>query len=238
MHNIPVHVAIIMDGNGRWAKKQGLPRIVGHKRGVRIVKEIVETANDIGLRVLTLYAFSTENWKRPAIEVKVLMVLLRNFLKDELANLVKNNVRFSAIGQIERLPREVQEIVMLATKATSANAGLRLNVALSYGGRSEIVRAAQLLAKKCLSRELRIDDITEESFGAHLYTAGLPDPDLLIRTGGEHRLSNFLLWQLSYAELYVTEIQWPDFHRENFLGVLLEFQRRERRFGRISEQLK
>ena len=127
---------------------------------------------------------------------------------------------------------------MLATKATSANAGLRLNVALSYGGRSEIVRAAQLLAKKCLSRELRIDDITEESFGAHLYTAGLPDPDLLIRTGGEHRLSNFLLWQLSYAELYVTEIQWPDFHRENFLGVLLEFQRRERRFGRISEQLK
>jgi len=238
---IPRHVAIIMDGNGRWAKQRNLPRIMGHKAGVESVKNIVKSARELNLEVLTLYTFSIENWKRPSFEVQGLMTLLKTFLKSELQNLLDKNISLRCIGEIEKLPSDVQKILLQVIEDTARNAegkqGLILNLALSYGSRSEILRAARIMAEKCVSGQFDPEDISEKLFASHLYTAGLPDPDLLIRTGGESRLSNFLLWQLSYAELYITETMWPDFNAERFFEALKYFQGRERRFGQTSEQL-
>ena len=238
---IPRHVAIIMDGNGRWAKQRNLPRIMGHKAGVESVKNIVKSARELNLEVLTLYAFSIENWKRPSFEVQGLMTLLKTFLKSERQNLLDKNISLRCIGEIEKLPSDVQKILLQVIEDTARNAegkeGLILNLALSYGSRSEILRAARIMAEKCVSGQFDPEDISEKLFASHLYTAGLPDPDLLIRTGGESRLSNFLLWQLSYAELYITETMWPDFNAERFFEALKYFQGRERRFGQTSEQL-
>jgi len=214
---------------------------MGHKAGVESVKNIVKSARELNLEVLTLYAFSTENWKRPPFEVQGLMTLLKTFLKSELQNLLDKNISLRCIGEIEKLPPDVQKILLQVIEDTARNAegkeGLILNLALSYGSRSEILRAARIMAEKCVSGQFDPEDISEKLFASHLYTAGLPDPDLLIRTGGESRLSNFLLWQLSYAELYITETMWPDFNAERFFEALKYFQGRERRFGQTSEQL-
>ena len=238
---IPRHVAIIMDGNGRWAKQRNLPRIMGHKAGAESVKNIVRSARELNLEVLTLYAFSTENWKRPSFEVQGLMTLLKTFLKSELENMLANDISLRCVGEIEMLPPDVQKILKEVIQDTARDAeekpGLILNLALSYGSRFEIVRAARIMAEKCVSGQFDPDDFSEKLFASHLYTAELPDPDLLIRTGGEFRLSNFLLWQLSYAELYITETMWPDFNNEKFIEALKSFQSRERRFGQTSEQL-
>ena len=238
---IPRHVAIIMDGNGRWAKERNLPRIMGHREGSKSVSTIVRTARELNLEVLTLYAFSTENWKRPSMEVQGLMTLLKTYLKSELKNMLENNISLRCIGEIDNLPSDVKKILTKVIKETAQKAqespGLILNLALSYGSRSEIVRAARIMAEKSVSGQFCPEDFSEQLFAAYLYTAGLPDPDLLIRTGGENRLSNFLLWQLSYAELYITDTMWPDFNAESFMEALAEFQKRERRFGQTSEQL-
>jgi undecaprenyl diphosphate synthase len=239
---IPRHVAIIMDGNGRWAKQRNLPRIMGHRTGTKTVKNIVKTASELNLEVLTLYAFSTENWKRPSLEVKGLMALLKTYLKSELQNMVDNKISLRCLGEIEMLPQDVRKVLAKVIQETARNTddktGLILNLALSYGGRFEIVRAARAMAEKCVSGQFDPEDFSEDLFASHLYTAGLPDPDLLIRTGGQSRLSNFLLWQLSYAELYMTETMWPDFSEERFFEALKDFQSRERRFGQTSEQLR
>ena len=238
---IPRHVAIIMDGNGRWAKQRNLPRIMGHKVGTESVKNIVETARELNLEVLTLYAFSTENWKRPAMEVKGLMTLLKTYLKAEIKNMLENDISLRCIGEIENLPPDVQTILNRAIRETAPKTDVQpsliLNLALSYGSRSEIVRAARIMAEKCVNGQFEPEDFSEQLFASHLYTGGLPDPDLLIRTGGEARLSNFLLWQLSYAELYITETMWPDFRDEKLIEAIREYQSRERRFGQTSEQL-
>jgi len=233
----PAHVAIIMDGNGRWAKQRGLPRPVGHREGVESVRAMVSAAPDLGIKVLTIYAFSTENWKRPPLEVQALMGLLKVFLQGELASLHQNGVQVRCIGQIERLPVGVRKILQQAIRQTTGNTGLILNLALSYGGRAEITGAARQLAAECCAGTLKPEEISEELLAARLYTVGLPDPDLLIRTGGESRLSNFLLWQLSYAEIYITETLWPDFRKEQLLAALTDFQGRQRRFGRTPEQV-
>ena len=238
---IPRHVAIIMDGNGRWAKQRNLPRIMGHKAGAESVKNIVRSARELNLEVLTLYAFSIENWKRPSFEVQGLMTLLKTFLKSELENMLTNDISLRCVGEMEMLPPDVQkilkEVIQTTARGTEEKPRLILNLALSYGSRFEIVRAARIMAEKCVSGQFDPDDFSEKLFASHLYTAELPDPDLLIRTGGEFRLSNFLLWQLSYAELYITETMWPDFNNEKFIEALKYFQGRERRFGQTSEQL-
>lgn len=233
----PEHVAVIMDGNGRWAKQRGMPRAVGHRQGVESVRAIITAAPELGIKVLTIYAFSTENWKRPALEVQALMGLLKTFLKGELAALNENGVRIRCIGQRDRLPDEVRTILEEAIARTSDNTGLVLNLALSYGGRAEITAAARKLAEECRAGRLHPEEISEEMLSAHLDTAGLPDPDLLIRTGGESRLSNFLLWQLSYAEIFITETLWPDFRKEQLQIALDDFRGRQRRFGRTPEQV-
>src|SRR5210317_56663 len=238
---IPRHVAIIMDGNGRWAKQRNLPRIMGHKKGTECVKNIVKTARELNLEVLTLYAFSTENWKRPSFEVQGLMTLLKTYLKSQLQDMLDNNISLRCLGEIEMLPKDVQKVLTKVIQETARNAeekpGLILNLALSYGSRSEIIRAARIMAEKCIKGQFDPEDYSEQLFASHLYTGGLPDPDLLIRTGGEARLSNFLLWQLSYAELYITETMWPDFKGESFIDAIRDYQNRERRFGQTSEQL-
>lgn len=233
---LPRHIAIIMDGNGRWAQQQGKPRIMGHRAGVKSVQEIVRATRKLGIGVLTLYAFSTENWKRPPLEVQALMGLLKSFLESELSTMVRNDVSLRFLGQIERFPTEVREILERVIRETAGNSGLILNLALSYGGRSEITQAVQEIARKCVAGTLIPDAIDLSVVEQHLYTAGLPDPDLLIRTGGEARLSNFLLWQASYAELYFTEILWPDFKKNNLLQAISDFQKRQRRFGKTGEQ--
>ena len=234
---LPRHVAIIMDGNGRWAEQRGLPRAMGHKTGVESVREIVEAAGKLKIETLTLYAFSTENWRRPAMEVQALMTLLRAYLENQLAHMLEKGVRLRCSGQIDRLPKDVQTLLQKAIDKTAANRGLILNLALSYGGRGEIVRAAQRLAQQCLNGSLQPDAITEERLGGELYTAGLPDPDLLIRTGGESRLSNFLLWQSTYSELYFTPILWPDFREPQLIDALKNYQGRQRRFGQTGAQV-
>ncbi|MEJ2690164.1 MAG: isoprenyl transferase [Deltaproteobacteria bacterium] len=234
---IPSHIAIIMDGNGRWAKRRGLIRLMGHKAGIDSVRDVVEACNKLGVKVLTLYAFSTENWKRPTDEVNGLMELLRTFLQKELANMLRNNIRLKSIGQIERIPAAVREVLIDAIERTATNDGLVLNLALSYGSRNEITAAARRIATLAVEKKIEPANITEELFAAHLFTAGLPDPDLLIRTGGEYRLSNFLLWQLSYAELYVTDIAWPEFREKQLREAILSYQRRQRRFGRTGDQV-
>lgn len=235
--NIPTHVAIIMDGNGRWAQNRKLPRPVGHKHGVESVQNIVRTAANLGVKVLTLYAFSTENWKRPALEVQALMGLLKTFLQSELKTITDNNVSLRCLGQKERLPEEVRQVLDNAIEQTVDNDGLILNLALSYGGRNEIVRAVQQIADECRHGQITPEEIDDNLISDNLYTAGQPDPDLLIRTGGESRLSNFLLWQLSYAEIYITDTLWPDFRENDFITALTNFQKRQRRFGKTPNQV-
>jgi len=235
--SIPRHVAIIMDGNGRWAKRQGKPRLFGHKNGVNSVQEIVECAGDLGVEVLTLYAFSTENWKRPADEVGGLMGLLKIYLQKELTKMVKNSIRLTCIGDITKLPKDVREVLENTMSQTANNTKLTLNLALSYGGRAEMIRAIQQISDEVCNGDLDASAIDESLIDSHLYTADLPDPDLLIRTGGEARLSNFLLWQASYAEIYFTDTMWPDFRRDAFCKAIEEFQSRERRFGKTSAQV-
>ena len=230
---LPRHVAIIMDGNGRWARQRHLPRIEGHRAGADSARIIIRTAGEIGINFLTLYAFSVENWNRPKEEVDALMKYLVHYLKTETPELNKNNVRLEVIGQIYRLPEVVQEHLKKTIATLSRNTGLTLIMALSYGGRTEIVDAVRSLAKKVKSGELDPVDINEQIFAQHLYTHNLPDPDLLIRTSGEMRVSNFLLWQISYTELVVTPTLWPDFRKPQFFAALEEYNRRHRRFGGI-----
>ncbi len=234
---LPRHVAIIMDGNGRWARRRKKPRLYGHKVGADSVRDIVETCREIGIRYLTLYAFSSENWQRPDQEVSGLMSILKRYLESELPRMQKNDIRLISIGNRERLPEGVREVLNKTIAETAGNAKLTLNLALSYGGRDEMVRAVKNIGRLCREGSLSVDEISERTITEHLDTASLPDPDLLIRTGGESRLSNFLLWQLSYAEIYFTEIMWPDFRREKFLQALHDYQARERRFGQTGEQL-
>jgi len=234
---VPSHVAIIMDGNGRWAEKRHKPRLAGHRAGVDSVRLVVETAREIGVRHLTLYAFSTENWQRPPTEVKGLMKLLRTYLESELRTMLKNDVRLFCLGQQERLPKDVLRVLNTVMEETAGCAGMTLNLALSYGGRNEMMRAVRALAAQCVSGEFDAQSLSEEMLNNRLDTAGQPDPDLLIRTGGEHRLSNFLLWQLSYTELYFSDIQWPEFRREQFLEAIAVYGRRQRRFGKTGAQL-
>lgn len=230
---LPRHVAIIMDGNGRWAKARGLSRIEGHRRGANSVRTIIETAGELGIGYLTLYAFSSENWSRPKPEVDALMGFLSEFIKKETKRLKRNRVRLRTIGQIERLPLKAQRDLAAAREELESGDGLTLVVALSYGSRAEIVEATRSLAQKCRDGELEPQAIDEALVSAHLQTAEFPDPDLLIRTSGEMRISNFLLWQISYAELVITETLWPDFGQQAFLESLEEYARRERRFGGI-----
>ncbi len=235
---IPTHVAIVMDGNGRWAKKLKKPRLYGHKVGADSVRDIVETSAEIGIRYLTLYAFSSENWNRPESEVSGLMNILKSYLVSELSRMEKNNIRLWCLGNAERLPVNVRKVLDESIERTSKNDGLTLNLALSYGARDEICMAVRSIAEQCRDGHLRVEDIDHESIANRLYTRGQPDPDLLIRTGGEARLSNFLLWQASYAEIYFTEVMWPEFRRTVFLQAIQDYQKRERRFGKTGDQLK
>ena len=231
--NLPKHVAVIMDGNGRWALRRGLPRVLGHKKGAETVRRVVELCRKMGISVLTLYAFSDENWGRPKQEVGFLMDMLGNFLKTELGAMKANDIRFRTIGRTHRLPASVQKWISKAASETSGNSGMVLNLALSYGGRGELIDAI----KRMRESNGADDGLTEEAFAAHLDTAGLPDPDLIIRTSGEKRISNFLLWQAAYAELYFTDILWPDFNERELLFALLDYQGRQRRFGLTEEQV-
>jgi undecaprenyl diphosphate synthase len=231
--SLPAHVAIIMDGNGRWAKARHLPRVEGHRQGAESVRAVVRAAGEAGIKYLTLYAFSVENWNRPKDEVDTLMKYLARYLKNEIGELNRNNVRLEVIGQIYRLPEFVQEQLKRTAAALSKNNGLTLILALSYGGRTEIIEAVRSIASKVQTGELEPAEITEEIFSQHLYTKHYPDPDLLIRTSGEMRVSNFLLWQISYTELVVTPTLWPDFRKPQLLEALEEYARRHRRFGGI-----
>ena len=226
---LPRHVAIIMDGNGRWAAIRHLPRVEGHRAGIESVRTTVETSARLGISVLTLYAFSVENWKRPDTEVSALMGLLRHYLRLELKTLLRNNIRFHVIGQRDRLSPEVRQELQSAEANTAANTGMIFNIALSYGGRAEIVDAA----RRAIREGIGADDLDENAFGSLLYTAGQPDPDLLIRTSGEMRVSNFLLWQIAYAEIWVTEALWPDFRIRHLLEAVIDYQKRDRRYGAI-----
>lgn len=229
---LPAHIAIIMDGNGRWAKRRNLPRVAGHKAGIEPVRITVETCARLGLKALTLYAFSVENWKRPRAEVEMLWRLLRLYLRAELPDMARNDIRFTAIGRTHALPDFVRAELEETVRATAGNRGLQLNLAINYGGRAELVDAVKSLIDDSRRREITID---EEAIAARLYTAGTPDPDLLIRTSGEMRVSNFLLWQIAYSELYVTETLWPDFNRTDLLRAILDFQKCDRRFGGLGD---
>lgn len=231
--NLPAHIAIIMDGNGRWARKRLLNRINGHRKGIDAARETVKSCREIGIKCLTLYTFSRENWNRPVAEVHLLMRLLESHLKDEAEMMVENNIRFKAIGRIRDLPDGVRRVVDDIEARTAHNTGMVLHLALSYSGREEIVNAARELAVKVSHGVITPDDITEELFQRHLYTAGSPDPDLLIRTSGEERISNFLLWQLAYTEICITDVLWPDFTRKDLEAAILDYQKRERRFGLV-----
>ena len=226
---LPAHVAIIMDGNGRWAAQRHLPRVEGHRAGIDSVRDTVATAARLGIRVLTLYAFSIENWKRPVTEVSTLMLLLKRYLRSELNTLLRNDIRFRVVGRMEELAPDIQAELSMAMDRTASNAGMLFNIALNYGGRAEIIDAA----RRAIQSGISPDALDEQRFSSFLYTAGQPDPDLLIRTSGEMRVSNFLLWQIAYAEIYVTETLWPDFRRQHLLEAVLAYQKRERRYGGI-----
>lgn len=234
---IPEHVAVIMDGNGRWAKRRGFSRLKGHREGINSVRAVVEACGEIGVKVLTLYTFSRENWRRPKSEVAGLWRLLIQTVRREVPELKKNNVRLKMIGILADLPMSVREGVKYAMNELKNNDGLIVNLALNYGSRTEIVHAVQRIAEKTANGEIKPDKIDEQVFSQHLYTAGLPDPDFVIRTSGEKRISNFLLWQIAYAELYITEVLWPDFRKKEFFEAIIDFQQRERRYGMVSEQL-
>ena len=235
--NLPQHIAIIMDGNGRWAKKKLLNRISGHIKGVDAVREVVTACRELGIKILTLYAFSIENWKRPKEEVSALMALLKEYLLKEVQEMFKNNIRLCIVGRIEDLPQDVQQTIHETIARTERCDGMILNLALSYGGRSEILHAVQGILSDIQNHKLKPEEITFQRFSRYLWTRGLPDPDLLIRTSGEFRISNFLLWQIAYTELYVTDTLWPDFDRQELLKAVADYQSRERRFGMTSEQL-
>src|SRR4051794_37425234 len=230
---LPRHIAVIMDGNGRWAKSRNLPRVEGHRSGIASVREIVETAARMELKVITLYAFSVENWKRPRLEVATLMMLLKEYLRKELATLMENNIRFTPIGRIEGLDPSVQRELRYAQEKTAANGGLLFQIALNYGGRAEIVDTVISILSTLREREMSDAVIDEDFFAAHLYTANINDPDLLIRTSGELRVSNFLLWQIAYAEIHVTKVLWPDFRKRHLYEAIIDFQSRERRYGGV-----
>lgn len=238
LKTIPRHVAIIMDGNGRWAKRRGLPRVMGHREGVKRVREIVTAARELGIEVLTLYAFSQENWKRPTTEVSALMELLQTYLVNQLNEMLTNRISLRAMGDLDRLPPQVRKTLDETVERTAANTEMVLNLALSYSGRYEIACAARAIARDCIDGRLDPDNIDEKLFSKYLFTAEYPDPELVIRTSGEKRLSNFLLFQAAYSELYITPVLWPDFNRHEFVKALIDLQSRERRFGMTSEQLK
>ncbi|MBN3870177.1 MULTISPECIES: isoprenyl transferase [unclassified Nostoc] len=230
---LPQHVAVIMDGNGRWAKRQGLPRIMGHKRGVDALKDLLRCCQDWGIQALTAYAFSTENWKRPQEEVDFLMTLFQRVLRQELREMVEENVQIKFVGNLQDLPRSLQQEISRSMEETKDNQGIQFLVATNYGGRQEILQACQAIAKQVQQGLLQPNEIDQQQFESHLYTAGITDPDLLIRTSGEMRLSNFLLWQMAYAEIYITDTLWPDFDRAEFHRALCAYQQRERRFGKV-----
>lgn len=235
---LPQHIAIIMDGNGRWAKKQGMLRAFGHENGTKSVKVTVETCARLGIKNLTLYAFSTENWNRPKLEVDTLMKLLVSSLRREVKSLIDNNIRLNTIGNIDKLPKSIQKELAEVMTRTKENSRMTLTIALSYGSREELISAVKKIASKVKNNTISIDVIDEAIINEHLYTQNLPDVDLLIRTSGEHRISNFLLWQIAYAELYFTEVLWPDFTEEHLYEAIISYQKRERRFGKTSEQIK
>lgn len=237
-NNLPQHIAIIMDGNGRWAKQRGKLRIFGHQNGVNAVRETVTTAAELGVKVLTLYAFSTENWNRPKREVDMLMSLLVSSLKKELKLFTKNNISLQTIGNIQSLPKKAQKELNEVIDKTKNNTHLILNLALSYSSKEEIVNAVKNISKKIVNNQLSVEEIDENIINNHLYTRNLPNVDLVIRTSGEKRISNFLLWQIAYAELYFTKVFWPDFNKEEFYKAIIDYQQRERRFGKTSDQLK
>jgi undecaprenyl diphosphate synthase len=228
---LPRHVAVIMDGNGRWAAQRHLPRVEGHRAGIEAVRDVVETSARLGINVLTLYAFSVENWKRPVSEVSTLMSLLKRYLRLELNTLLRNNIRFNVIGRVQELAPDIRTELKMAEKKTAGNAGMLFNIALNYGGRAEIVEAARAL----ITSGVQPDDLDEQRFAEFLYTAGQPDPDLLIRTSGEMRVSNFLLWQIAYAEIWVTDTLWPDFRKRDLFEAILAYQKRDRRYGGIKQ---
>ncbi len=230
---MPAHVAIIMDGNGRWAKKRLMNRIRGHEQGMETVRKIVRTCRNLGISTLTLYAFSTENWKRPKTEVSGLMTLLKYFLASEEREMLENNIRLDTIGQKYRLPNGVRKALEQTIEKTRSNDGMLLNLALSYGGRTEVVDMVKAIAEKVENKTITTEEINEDIVAAHLYTSKIPDPDLLIRTSGEMRISNFLLWQIAYSEIFVTKTLWPDFGEDEFLQILQEYQKRDRRFGAV-----
>lgn len=234
---LPRHLAIIMDGNGRWAEQRMLKRVVGHQRGVETVRMVVEQASQLGIGYLTLFAFSSENWSRPKTEVRALMALLKKFVQSETNRMMKHNIRFNVIGNRAELPDEINQTLDASLTATAANSGMVLTLALSYGGRQEIIRAAAQIAREVRDGTLQPEEISEAQFNCHLDTNGLPDPDLLIRTSGEMRISNFLLWQLAYTELYFTDINWPDLTINGLHNAIADYQARERRFGKTSAQL-
>lgn len=235
---IPQHIAVVMDGNGRWAKKNGYLRAIGHKSGVKAVREVVQACDDLGVKYLTLYTFSTENWNRPKLEVNTLMELMVDSLTKELSGFMKNNVRILTIGDTDDLPNRCKKKFADAVSKTKTNTGLNLIFALSYSSRKEILTAVKSITKSVLNNEIKTEDINSELMDKHLYTAAIPDPDLLIRTSGEQRISNFLLWQLAYSELHFTPVLWPDFKKDDLFAAVIDYQQRERRFGKTSEQIK
>lgn len=235
---IPRHIAIIMDGNGRWAKKKGAMRIFGHRHAVQAVKDAIEGAEKLGVEFLTLFSFSTENWSRPQEEVNALMELLVKTITDEVPMMMKNNIRLHSIGDIDSLPKSAHDKLAEAKNTTSKNTGLTVILALSYSGQWELTQAARHIAQKVSEGKLMLEDITQQVMSDHLETSGIPDPELMIRTSGEYRLSNFLLWQLAYTELYFTPVLWPDFRREHLIAAIADYQKRERRFGMTGEQVK
>jgi undecaprenyl diphosphate synthase len=236
--NLPKHLAIIMDGNGRWAKQKGLLRAFGHENGTKSVRTVVETSAKLGIENLTLYAFSTENWNRPKLEVDLLMELLINSLKNELKTLQENNIRLNSIGNLDLLPKSAQKKLQEVIETTKTNSRMVLTLALSYGSREELINAVKNISNKVKNNIISVDKIDESIINQHLYTRDLPEVDLLIRTSGEHRISNFLLWQIAYSELYFTDVLWPDFREVDLYEAIISYQKRERRFGKTSEQIK
>ena len=231
--DVPNHVAIIMDGNGRWAKQRGLPRQLGHREGMKSVRETIEGATEAGIKIITLFAFSTENWNRPQKEVASLMSLLRRYARKELDSLKRQGVEVHVLGEAERFDDRTRDAVAMIVDGTKGGGTLRLNLMISYGGREEILRSVKILAERVAQGELTVDDLDEEALHQTLFTVNVPDPDLLIRTSGEYRISNFMLWQIAYTELHITPILWPDFNREHLFEAVLDYQRRDRRFGLI-----